>query len=92
MVLLICLAASQFFGAVQSVSALDEPLIRVQPDHGWVGGKNWKVGDTLTITVDFDTNIGNGYLYQDSSQIVGCDSSFWLIICLSSTFVPGGNT
>jgi ABC-type xylose transport system substrate-binding protein len=70
---------------------IPNPRFTVQPDHGWVGGDDWTVGNTVTITVDNDANIGNGYLYQDGSQVVAGNTSFWFNIESESSFdlLPG---
>jgi len=42
------------------------PSINVYPDFDQVEGVNWPVGNTVTVTVDADTNPYNGVLYQSS--------------------------
>jgi len=48
-----------------------ERIFNVQPDHGWVTGWNWTVGNTVNIYVDDDTDLGNGTLYTDSTTVDG---------------------
>jgi len=51
------------------------PRFTVQPDQNWVSGVDWIVGNTVTLTVDDDADLGNGNLYQ-TTQTVAADSSF----------------
>jgi hypothetical protein len=55
---------------------IPNPRITVQPDHGWVGGNDWTVGNTVTIIVDDTPTPSLPYLYTDSQTVQG-DSTFW---------------
>ncbi|MBN2499334.1 MAG: Ig-like domain repeat protein [Anaerolineales bacterium] len=43
------------------------PFMSVQPDDDWVKGYDWPAGRTMMLTVDDDEDLGNGFLYQDTS-------------------------
>jgi len=47
------------------------PTFTVQPDHGWVNGNGWTTGRTLTLTVDNDTDPGNGTLHTETQTVAG---------------------
>ena len=46
------------------------PRITVQPDHGWIDGYDWPVGVEITVTVDDDADLGNGWLYREMKTTV----------------------
>ena len=52
------------------------PRITVHPDGNWVAGWEWTPGNTLTLYVDNDTNLGNGSLYTVSQTVDG-NGSVW---------------
>ena len=49
------------------------PTITVQPDHGWVDGYQWPIGDEVTITIDDDLDPENGIILQDTQTATPAD-------------------
>ncbi|RLC96764.1 MAG: hypothetical protein DRI46_13575, partial [Chloroflexi bacterium] len=40
---------------------IPEPYISAQPEHEWVGSNGWMVGDLITLNLDIDPELANGY-------------------------------
>ena len=62
----------------------ETPKIQTAPDENWVAAMNqWSAGATVTLTVDDDTDSGNGILHTDT-QVVGPQG--WFHFQLDDTF------
>ena len=45
-----------------------QPAFTVHPEHGWVGGWGWPIGELITLVVDDDDDPENGTLFQATSM------------------------
>ena len=50
-----------------------QPMLMVEPDHGWAQTERWTIGSVITLTIDDDADPANGVLYTDTQPATPAD-------------------